>query len=121
MAEGGQQPNSGPERPGPLPRQPQWHGWKTVAGLGYAAVLFAAVLSHNRYALGAAVVLIGVLGGAWALTRNDEQLHDGLRDTRGPGWMLGLGMSKIPGAGARIAYTLMCLAIVALGVLELAR
>ncbi len=109
------------ESPGPLPQRLEWRGWKTVAGLAYAALLVAAVLSHNRDALGAAVVLVGVFGGIWALTRDNDELHEGLRYTRGPGWLLGWGMSKIPGSAARLVYTLMCLAIVALGVLELVR
>ncbi len=82
-------------------------------------MLFAAARSDNRYFLGGALIALGVAGLAFSLTQGNEELRRHARETAGPGWWLGRLSSKLPGAGARIAFTVLSIAIIALGLFAL--
>jgi hypothetical protein len=70
-------------------------------------------------ALGCAVIVIGLGGLVFANTRDNRRLRRELRRTSGQGWLIGWLMSKPPGSGASIAFSLMSLGIVGLGIASL--
>ncbi|MGA9285251.1 MAG: hypothetical protein WBV85_07395 [Solirubrobacteraceae bacterium] len=73
---------------------------------------------HNHVALGIFVLLIG-LGALWVAARMDQGRLQDERYSRGPGWWLGLLISKTNVPVARGIYILMGLGICALGILSI--
>lgn len=106
-------------RPGPWPQGRR-------APLAIVAVVVAGVVAriaighlHSRVVLGAIVILISLCGFYTAL-RLDQMRLERQRYTRGPGWFIGVAISKLPLGAARVAWLALSTAILALGVLELA-
>jgi hypothetical protein len=101
--------------PGPWPQGRR-------APLAIVAVVVALVAFdqlHNRTVIGVFVVCIG-LGAFYCAVRLDPGRHREERYTRGPGWWLGVAMSKLSLGVTRVVWVLMGIGICALGVLELA-
>jgi hypothetical protein len=106
-------------RPGPFPERIVWRGWRSVGGLALAAVLAAALLIHDHYLMGAVILGLGLWCAAEGLLTGDQRMRENLRYTRGNGWWVGWLMSKLPGAGSRVAFIVLSLGIIGLGVAEL--
>jgi hypothetical protein len=103
--------------PGPLP---QGNRRALAIRLLVAAALLVAINSiHSRVALGSFVVLIG-LGGLYTVARLNQRRLDEMRYMRGPGWWIGVLVSKTSVPVARASWTVMSLAICALGIADLA-
>lgn len=103
--------------PGPFPQG-------STLGLAIRLIVAAALVLlirqvHNHIALGAFVLLIGLSGFYTVVRLNPQRLND-MRYTRGPGWMIGLMVSKTSLPIARTIWILMSLAICALGITEIA-
>jgi hypothetical protein len=104
-------------RPGFLPDgRRRWMALAAVIVVGIAAR--AAVPHLGPSLLGALVVGIG-LTGVWLAARLDKRRLNDQRYTRGPGWFIGLAISKLPLPVARAAWLALGLAIIALGVAEI--
>lgn len=71
----------------------------------------------NRFADGGLILLLGLGGFAWALTRSTEQMHERLGRSVQPVSRL---IGKVPGAGAKYLFAAVCLGMAALGVVTLA-
>lgn len=91
-----------------------------VGSLLFVAVLVAAVKVNNRYFLAGTIIAMGLISLVSAITRDEATLHQRLRHTRGPGWWIGWLISKVPGVGAKVLWSLLSLGIVAFGIAELA-
>jgi hypothetical protein len=103
--------------PGPLP---QGNRVALAVRLVVAAALVLAISQiHSHVALGLFVVLIG-LSGLYTVARLNRRRLDDMRYTRGPGWLIGLLVSKTSVPVARAIWTLMSLAICALGIANIA-
>jgi hypothetical protein len=74
---------------------------------------------HSRALLGGLVILISLCGFYTTLRLNQTRL-DRQRYTRGPGWILGLTISKLPLGAARLVWLVISLGILALGIAEIA-
>lgn len=74
----------------------------------------------TRYVLGGVLTLVGSAGLVRTLARSQDQARTDLRSTRGPGWWIARLIAMLPGPGARFAFALLWVGIVALGVAELA-
>jgi hypothetical protein len=103
--------------PGPLPQgRPLALALRTAA----AVVLVLAIdRVHDHVVLGSLVLLIG-LGGVYTVARLNQQRLDDMRFTRGPGWFIGLLVSKTSVPVARAIWMVMSLAICALGIVSIA-
>jgi hypothetical protein len=86
--------------------------------VGAAVLLLVIGRVHNHVVLGSFVLLIG-LGGIYTVARLNEQRLDDMRYTLGPGWFIGLLVSKTSVPVARAIWTLMSLAICALGIVSI--
>lgn len=82
--------------------------------------MFLILRLHNHIVLGVFVVLIG-LSGIYTIVTLDRRRLDDFRYMRGPGFMIGLLVSKTSVQVARCIWSLMCLAICALGVANIVR
>jgi hypothetical protein len=106
-------------RPGPWPQGRR-------APLAIAAAVVAAILVrvtlghvHSRALLGGLVIVIALGGFYTALTLNQTRLEK-QRYTRGPGWLIGVTISKLPLGVARMVWLAISLGILALGIAEIA-
>ncbi len=105
-------------RPGPWPqgrRRPVAILAVVVVGI---LVRIALGHVHSHIVLGAVVIAISLTGFYTTLRLNSRRLEE-QRYTRGPGWLIGLTISKLPLSAARLVWLLLSLAILALGMLEL--
>ena len=107
-----------PSPDGPSPRRrpsadPRWSQALTALALVIGLV---GVASGSTVVTGIGVILLGAVCLAWALTQSPEQVRDRLRGTRTSGALIARPMSWMPGNGAKILFSLLSLAIVALGV-----
>ena len=105
-------------RPGPWPQGKR-------APLAIITVIVVVILMRvllpqlrGTPVLGIFIVVIA-LGGFYTAARLDPERLQQQRYSRGPGWILGLAVSKMPLGVARSVWVLMSCAILALGVLAL--
>lgn len=73
---------------------------------------------HSNVVLGGIVVLIS-LTGFYTAARLDRTRLAQERYTRGPGWFIGLAISKLPLGVARVVWLILSTAILALGVVAI--
>jgi hypothetical protein len=102
--------------PGPLPQ-----GNRLALALRVVAAVIAVLLIdqiHNHVVIGAFVLLIG-LSGFYTVARLNQGRLNAMRYTRGPGWMIGLLVSKTSLPVARAIWLAMSLGICALGILSI--
>jgi hypothetical protein len=97
-----------------------WRGWESVATFAVLAVMLVGIAAGSHVVSGIGIVLIGGLALYWAMTRGHRGLRRRLRESDGPGGPMGQLISLVPGLGARLALYVMCFAVIALGVLEIA-
>ena len=103
-------------RPGPLPqgRPPALAIRLVIAAVG--VLLIGKV--HNHIVLGLLVLLIG-LGGVYTTVRLNQQRVDEQRYLRGPGWWIGVLISKTSVPVARVIWGAISAGICALGIASL--
>jgi hypothetical protein len=87
-----------------------------VVGL---AVRIALRHAHSHVLLGVLVILFACCG-FYTTLRLDQNRLEKQRYTRGPGWILGVTISKLPLGAARLVWLAISIAILALGIAELA-
>lgn len=102
-------------RPGPWPQGRRRPLAIVAAIIAVVVVRIAFAHLHSHIVLGAIVVLIS-LTGFYTTVRLNRQRLEQQRYTRGPGWFIGLTISKLPLTVARVAWLLLSLAILALGI-----
>lgn len=101
------------QRIGPLPQGRPLALAIRLAVAAVGVVLIGKV--HNHIALGIFVLLIG-LGGVYTTVRLNRQRVDEQRYLRGPGWWIGVLISKTSVHVARIIWGAMSVGICALGI-----
>lgn len=105
-------------RPGPWPqgrRRPLAILAAVVAGVIVDVALHHV---HSNTVLGGIVVLIA-LGGFYSAARLNPARLEQQRYTRGPGWFIGLAISKLPLPLARMAWIALSTGILVLGVVAI--
>jgi hypothetical protein len=103
--------------PGPWPqgRRPL----AIVAAVVVVVVCDLAINSvHSNVVLGGFVVLIS-LSGFYTTARLDRKRLEQQRYTRGPGWLIGLTISRLPLGIARVVWLALSTGILALGVIAI--
>ena len=105
-------------RPGPLPQGRRGPIALVAAIIVWIVVNAALNHVHSNVVLGGIVVLIS-LTGFYTAVRLDRTRLAKQRYTRGPGWFIGLTISKLPLGAARLAWLLLSTGILALGVVAI--
>jgi hypothetical protein len=96
-----------------------WRGWESIATYAVLAVLVVGLVAGSHVVAGVGIIAVGLLGVFWAMIKTNHQFHARLRDARGYGAWLGRLIALAPAFAARLLFVTGCMAITALGVLEL--
>lgn len=113
---------------GPWRDEQRWPGPWPQGRRGPIAIVVAVVVLiivnatlnrvHSNVVLGGIVVLIS-LTGFYTTARLDRARLAQQRYTRGPGWFIGLTVSKLPLGAARVVWLILSTGILALGVVAI--
>lgn len=108
-------------RPDSEPASPRSRAgaWPSITTFAALAVGVVGLLVHSNLVMGIGITLLGLTCLGWAMASSNQEMHDRLRRTRGFGAPLGWLMSLAPGAGAKVLFVALSLAITALGVVAI--
>jgi hypothetical protein len=104
--------------PGPWPQGRRRPLAIVAAVIAFVVADLALHRIHSNVVLGGIVVLIS-LTGFYTAARLDRTRLEQQRYTRGPGWLIGLTISRLPLGIARIVWLALSTGILALGVVAI--
>ena len=93
--------------------------WRIVGAVVILVVGVAVIQSGNRYLIGGLLVLMGSVGLIMFLATDPRRAREAARETPGSGWLVGRLIALLPGAGAKIVFTLLAIGMIALGVVAI--